>query len=77
MVTYLGPLIANVLIGSFIIESLFGIPGLGKEFVQSISNRDYSTTLGVTIFFCTLLIVANFIVDILYVVIDPRIKLEN
>lgn len=77
LVTYLGPLLASVLSGSFIIESLFGVPGLGKEFVQSIGNRDYSTTLGVTIFFCTLLIVANFIVDILYVVIDPRIKLEN
>lgn len=77
LVTYLGPLIASVLTGSFIIESLFGVPGLGKEFVQSISNRDYSTTLGVTIFFCSLLVIANLIVDILYVIIDPRIKLEN
>lgn len=77
LVTYLGPLVASVLTGSFIVESLFGIPGLGREFVQSISNRDYSTTLGVTVFFCTFLIVANFIVDLLYVVIDPRIKLEG
>lgn len=77
LVTYLGPLVASVLTGSFIVESLFGIPGLGREFVQSISNRDYSTTLGVTVFFCAFLIIANFIVDILYVVIDPRIKLEN
>lgn len=77
LVTYLGPLVASVLTGSFIVESLFGIPGLGREFVQSISNRDYSTTLGVTVFFCAFLIIANFIVDILYVVIDPRIKLES
>lgn len=77
LVTYMGPLVASVLTGSFVVESLFGIPGLGREFVQSISNRDYSTTLGVTVFFCSFLILANFIVDILYVVINPRIKLEN
>ena len=77
IVTYLGPLIAGVLTGSFVIESLFGIPGLGREFVQSIGNRDYTTTLGVTIFFSTFLSTCNLIVDILYVVIDPRIKLEG
>lgn len=77
LVTYMGPLVASILTGSFVVESIFGIPGLGREFVVSIGNRDYSTTLGVTVFFCTFLIVANFIVDILYVVIDPRIKLEN
>lgn len=77
VVTYLGPLIAGVLTGSFVIETMFGIPGLGREFVTSISNRDYSTIMGVTVFFSTFLIMCNFIVDILYVVIDPRIKLEG
>lgn len=77
IVTYMGPLIAGVLTGSFVIETLFGIPGLGREFVQSIGNRDYTTTLGVTIFFSTFLILCNLIVDLLYVVIDPRIKLES
>lgn len=77
VVTYLGPLVAGVLTGSFVIESIFGIPGLGREFVQSISNRDYTTTLGVTVFYGGFLIICNFIVDMLYVVIDPRIKLEN
>jgi oligopeptide transport system permease protein len=77
IITYLGPLIAGVLTGSFVIESLFGIPGLGREFVQSIGNRDYTTTLGVTIFFSTFLVICNLIVDLLYVLIDPRIKLEG
>lgn len=77
IVTYLGPLIAGILTGSFVVERIFGIPGLGGEFVNSINHRDYTTLLGVTVFYSTLLIVCNFIVDILYVVIDPRIKLDN
>lgn len=77
VVTYLGPLIAGVLTGSFVVESIFSIPGLGREFVTSISNRDYTTTLGVTVFYSSLLIGMNFLVDLLYAVIDPRIKLEG
>lgn len=77
LITYLGPITAGVLTGSFVIETVFGIPGIGREFVQSISNRDYTTTLGVTVFFCAFLIAANFIVDLLYMVVDPRIKLED
>ncbi|WP_294152943.1 ABC transporter permease [uncultured Clostridium sp.] len=77
IVTYVGPLIASILTGSFIVEQIFAIPGLGNEFVQSVTNRDYSMLLGVTVFYCTMLITFNFLVDILYVVIDPRIKLEN
>mgnify|MGYP004614049989 CR=1 FL=1 len=77
IVTYLGPLVASILTGSFVVEKIFAIPGLGNEFVQSVTNRDYTMLLGVTVFFCTLIIVFNFIVDVLYVVIDPRIKLEN
>jgi len=77
IVTYVGPLLAGILTGSFVIEGLFGIPGMGKEFVSSINNRDYTTLLGVVIVDATLLIVANFVVDILYAVIDPRIKIEG
>ncbi|NFG26169.1 ABC transporter permease [Clostridium botulinum] len=77
IVTYVGPLIASILTGSFVVEKIFAIPGLGNEFVQSVTNRDYSMLLGVTVFYCTLLIMFNFIVDIMYVVIDPRIKLED
>ena len=77
IVTYVGPLLAGILTGSFVIEGLFGIPGMGKEFVSSINNRDYTTLLGVVIVDATLLIVANFVVDLLYAVIDPRIKIEG
>lgn len=77
IVTYIGPLIAGILTGSFIVEKVFAIPGLGNEFVSSVGARDYSTVLGLVVFYCTLIIVCNLIVDILYVIIDPRIKLEN
>ncbi|CAG9711732.1 ABC transporter permease [Clostridium neonatale] len=77
IVTYIGPLIASILTGSFIIEKIFAIPGLGNEFVQSVTNRDYSMLLGVTAFYCTLLVVLGFVVDMLYLIIDPRIKLDN
>lgn len=77
IVTYIGPLFAGILTGSFVVESLFGIPGLGRDFVQSIYNRDYTTILGITIFYSAFLILCNLIVDILYVIIDPRIKLES
>lgn len=77
VITYLGPLVASILTGSFIVETVFDIPGLGNEFVSSVGHRDYSTVLGLVAFYCTLIIVCNLIVDILYVVIDPRIKLEE
>lgn len=77
IVTYLGPLVAGILTGSFVVEKIFAIPGLGREFVTTIGNRDYTTILGVTIFYSALLIICNLIVDIMYVFIDPRIKLEN
>ncbi|AOR23989.1 ABC transporter permease [Clostridium taeniosporum] len=77
IVTYVGPLIASILTGSFVVEKIFAIPGLGNEFVQSVTNRDYTMLLGVTVFYCALLIIFNFLVDIMYVIIDPRIKLED
>lgn len=76
IVTYLGPLVAGVLTGSFVVEKIFAIPGLGNEFTLSITNRDFTSLLGVTAFYCTLIVVCNLLVDILYVLIDPRIKLE-
>lgn len=77
VVTYLGPMIAAVFTGSFVIEQIFAIPGLGKWFVLSISNRDYTVILGVTIFYSIFLLIMNLIVDILYAFIDPRIKLTD
>lgn len=75
VVTYLGPLIAGVFTGSFVIERIFAIPGLGEHFVTSIANRDYTVILGVTLFYSAFLMLMNLLVDILYVIIDPRIKL--
>ncbi len=77
VITYLGPLIAGILTGSFVVETVFNIPGLGRYFVTSISNRDYTVIIGVTVFYSLFLIVMNLIVDIVYVLIDPRIKLSN
>lgn len=76
IVTYIGPLLAGVLTGSFVIEGLFGIPGMGREFIQSIINRDYTVLIGFVVLDATFLILANLVVDILYAVIDPRIKIE-
>lgn len=77
VVTYLGPLIAAILTGSFVIESIFAIPGLGRHFVTSIYNRDYTVILGITIFYSTFLVFLNFLVDVAYAWLDPRIKLDG
>lgn len=76
VLTYLGPLTAGILTGSFVVEQIFAIPGLGTYFVTSIQNRDYTTILGVTIFYSMLLVTFNLIVDISYALLDSRIKLE-
>lgn len=75
VVSYLGPLTASILTGTFIVENIFAVPGLGKHFVISIYNRDYTVILGVTIFYCMLLILANLLVDLIYPLLDPRIQL--
>ena len=76
VVTYLGPLLAYTLTGSFIVERIFTIPGLGNSFISSITNRDYPLIMGTTIFLAALIIVMNMLVDIAYKLIDPRIKLK-
>lgn len=75
IVSVLGTLVSNLLVGSFVIEKIFGIPGLGSSFVKSISNRDYTLIMGTTIFYSIILIVALFVVDLSYMLIDPRIRL--
>ncbi|MFZ7101672.1 MAG: ABC transporter permease [Peptococcaceae bacterium] len=74
IITYLGPLVASILTGSFVIEKIFAIPGLGQEFVSSIGNRDYTTILGITIFYASLLVTTNFVADIVCSIVDPRIR---
>ena len=75
VVTYIGPMVASILTGSFVIETIFAIPGLGSYFVTSIYNRDYTVILGVTIFYSAIIILMNMLVDIIYPMLDPRIKL--
>lgn len=74
VVTVLGPVVASVLCGTFVIESIFAIPGMGKYYVESVQNLDYSLVLGMTVFFGFFLILANLIVDILYGIIDPQVR---
>jgi len=77
VVTVLGTLAASILTGTFVIEKIFAIPGMGKYFVDSISNRDYPVIMGTTVFYSTVLIIMLFLVDIAYGILDPRIKLHK
>lgn len=77
VVTYIGPLVAYILSGGFVVETVFSIPGLGRYFIQSILNRDYTIIMGTTIFLAAFVIAMNLVVDILYKVIDPRINLAS
>lgn len=75
VLSYLGPLASVLLIGSFIIENIFSIPGLGQWYVNSVVNRDYPLIMGLTLFYALLLMMLNFIVDIAYGFLDPRIRI--
>jgi ABC-type dipeptide/oligopeptide/nickel transport system permease component len=77
VMTYSGPLVADVLSGTFIIETIFAIPGMGRHFVMSVTNRDYPLILGLTLLFGATLVFANLLVDILYGVVDPRIRVKG
>lgn len=76
VVTYVGPMMAYTITGSFVVEKIFVIPGLGGEFIKAINGRDYTLIMGTTIFLATLIIVMNVLVDIVYKIVDPRIKLK-
>ncbi|MBY0121218.1 ABC transporter permease [Bacillus sp. S/N-304-OC-R1] len=77
VVTVLGSLAASILTGTFVIEKIFAIPGMGKYFVESINQRDYPVIMGTTVFYSTILIIMLFLVDIAYGILDPRIKLHK
>jgi len=74
VLSYMGPAIAAILTGSVVVEEIFGIPGLGQFFVRGALNRDYTLVLGIVIFYATLVVLLNLVVDLLYGVIDPRIR---
>ena len=76
VITYIGPMVASIVTGSFVIEKVFGIPGIGNLFTNSITNRDYPLIMGITVFFAVLLVLSVLIVDIVYMFVDPRIKYE-
>ena len=76
VITYVGPMLASLMTGSFEVEKIFSVPGLGRDFVSAITNRDYTMIMGTTILLSSMVIIANVIVDILYKIIDPRIKLQ-
>lgn len=77
VVTVLGSLVASILTGTFVIEKIFAIPGMGKYFVDSINNRDYPVIMGTTVFYSAILILMLFLVDLAYGVLDPRMKLHK
>lgn len=77
VITYSGPLLAGIITGTFVIENIFAVPGLGKHFVISIYNRDYTVILGLTAFYSVFLIGMNMLVDVAYTLFDPRIKLVS
>jgi oligopeptide transport system permease protein len=76
VVTLLGPMVASVITGTFVVENVFAIPGLGRHYVTSVQNLDYTLITGLTIFFAALLVFMNLLVDVVYALIDPRIRLE-
>lgn len=77
VVTFLGPALAGLVVGSFIIEQMFAFPGMGRAYVQAIGNRDYSMIMGTTVFYAILVALANLSVDFVYVFLDPRIRLDR
>lgn len=77
VVSYIGPLAAALMTGSFIVETIFAIPGLGRHFVTSIYNRDYTVILGITIFYSFLIMMMNLLVDLIYPLLDPRITVDS
>lgn len=76
VLTYFGPMLAYIVTGSLVVEQIFAVPGIGRNFVNSITNRDYTLIMGTTIVLATLIVVMNLVTDILYKVVDPRINLE-
>ena len=76
VITYLGPMMTYTMTGSFIVEKIFTIPGLGGEFIKAINGRDYTMIMGTTIFLATFMVIMNVLVDFLYKLVDPRINLK-
>ncbi|MDO5440059.1 MAG: ABC transporter permease [Erysipelotrichaceae bacterium] len=76
VITYVGPMLAYIVTGSLVVEKIFSVPGIGRAFVNSITNRDYPLIMGTTIVLSVLIVIANLVSDIMYKIVDPRINLE-
>jgi len=76
VISYLGPAVVNTITGSIVIEQIFGIPGIGRYFVQAALNRDYTLVMGVTVFYGVLIILANLLVDLIYGLLDPKVRYD-
>ncbi len=76
VITYFGPMLAYITTGSMVVEQIFAVPGIGRQFVSSITNRDYTMIMGTTIFLATMIVIMNLVSDLLYKVVDPRIEFE-
>ncbi|MBO7668556.1 MAG: ABC transporter permease, partial [Firmicutes bacterium] len=76
VITYFGPMLAYIVTGSLVVEQIFAVPGIGRAFISSITNRDYPMVMGTTIVLAVLIVVMNLLSDIMYKIVDPRINLE-
>jgi oligopeptide transport system permease protein len=76
VVTYLGPAIANLLVGSVVVEKIFAIPGIGPYFVDAAFNRDYFLVMGIVVLYSAFLLAMNLIVDVMYGLLDPRVRYD-
>lgn len=76
VITYFGPMLAYIVTGSMVVEQIFAVPGIGRAFVSSITNRDYTMIMGTTIFLASLIVIMNLVSDLLYKIVDPRIEFE-
>jgi oligopeptide transport system permease protein len=74
VLTLMGPIAAALVTGSFIVENIYSIPGVGRAFVEAVLNRDYGMIMGTTLFYAAIVAVANLVVDLLYAVVDPRVR---
>ena len=76
VITYFGPMLAFIVSGSMVVEQIFAVPGIGRQFIQSIINRDYTMIMGTTIFLAAMIVIMNLVSDIMYKIVDPRIDFE-
>jgi oligopeptide transport system permease protein len=77
VVSFLGPLTATLVTGSFVVEFIFSVPGMGRYFITAVTNRDYPLIMGVTLVYAVLIVVANIVVDLVYIWLDPRMRIKN